>query len=394
MFSGTTDWHYIVLTRTSGVTRLWIDSVAASTSTTNAVAHNTVVAPEYFEIGDVEGGAISQGYGGPFRGYISNVAFYTHALSGASIAAHYDAAKGVPTNRVRPRITPGTGISDGDVLSVDSGTWDGVPDSGQPTGFAYNYQWERCDGATCTAISGATGTSYTATAADAGRSLRVTVTATGPTGTGTVPTRRTDVVAARPPVATDPPAVSGDATDFQTLSSTTGTWTGTAPIAYTRQWQRCDTSGASCADIAGATDSSYTLTSADVAATVRVVVTATNAAAAVSAASAVTAPVAGVAPSATSAPEVSGTARDGATLSASIGTWDGSTPIAYALQWQRCDAGGGACADVAGATDDDVHADGRRHRVGDPRGRQGHQHGQAPCRRAAPRPRRSTRRRR
>ena len=74
VFSGTTDWHYIVLTRTSGVTRLWIDSVAASTSTTNAVAHNTVVAPEYFEIGDVEGGAISQGYGGPFRGYISNVA--------------------------------------------------------------------------------------------------------------------------------------------------------------------------------------------------------------------------------------------------------------------------------------------------------------------------------
>ena len=93
---------------------------------------------------------------------------------------------------MRPRITPGTGISDGDVLSVDSGTWDGVPDSGQPTGFAYNYQWERCDGATCPAISGATGTSYTATAADAGRSLRVTVTATGPTGTGTVPTHRAE----------------------------------------------------------------------------------------------------------------------------------------------------------------------------------------------------------
>ena len=50
------------------------------------------------------------------------------------------------------------------------------------------------------------------------------------------------------------------------------------PLDYTYQWQRCDAAGTDCADIAGATDPTYTLTPHDVGATVRVVVTATNAA--------------------------------------------------------------------------------------------------------------------
>jgi hypothetical protein len=349
-FSSTTDWHYVVVTRTSGVTRVWVDGVASPQSTSGPVAHNTVVASEFFEIGAVEGGTPSRDFGGQFKGSISNVAFYTHALSATAIAAHYTAARGAPTDRVRPRITPNAGILDGDTMTVDSGTWEGVPDSRQPTGFTYNYQWERCDGSTCSAIAGATATTYTAGNADIGRSLRVTVTATGPTGTGTVPTRRTAVVAPRPPVNTDAPATSGDPTDFQTLSSTTGTWTGSTPITYTRQWQRCNAAGAACANISGATGNTYTLTSADVARTVRVVVTATNAAAAVSAPSAVTAPIAGVPPANTAAPAISGTAKDTVTLSATTGTWTGSTPRTYARQWQRCDTGGGACADIAGAT--------------------------------------------
>ena len=74
------------------------------------------------------------------------------------------------------------------------------------------------------------------------------------------------------------PTISGTAQDGQTLTASPGSWTGTQPITYAYQWRRCNTSGASCADIAGATGSSYLATSADVGSTMRVVVTATNSA--------------------------------------------------------------------------------------------------------------------
>ena len=64
--------------------------------------------------------------------------------------------------------------------------------------------------------------------------------------------------------------------DGATLTAGTGGWTGTEPITFTYQWQRCDADGANCEDIAGATDPTYTLTADDVGGTVRVIVTATN----------------------------------------------------------------------------------------------------------------------
>jgi hypothetical protein len=60
----------------------------------------------------------------------------------------------------------------GQVLTVDEGTWTGAPST-------FTYAWSRCDAATgtvCAPIAGATTKTYTVTAADAGSKLVVTVT--------------------------------------------------------------------------------------------------------------------------------------------------------------------------------------------------------------------------
>jgi len=54
-------------------------------------------------------------------------------------------------------------------------------------------------------------------------------------------------------------------------------------------------------------------------------------------------------PTAKSLPSVSGTAREGDTLTAAEGTWEKGNGLTYAYQWQRCDAAGVNCANIAGA---------------------------------------------
>ena len=98
-------------------------------------------------------------------------------------------------------------------------------------------------------------------------------------------------LAASPPVNTTAPSISGAALDEHTLTASPGAWSGDTPITYAYTWERCNTSGASCAAIAGATASAYTVTTSDAQHTLRVSVLASNDAGSASAVSAQTAVV-------------------------------------------------------------------------------------------------------
>lgn len=175
-------------------------------------------------------------------------------------------------------------------MVADAGKWSGPTKS-------YSFRWLRCDseGAACAPI-GVSQVRYVVIAADVGSTLRVTVIATNKRGSTAATSAPTPVVASRAsasgssssstttaaspiaPTNTSLPTISGATQLGQPLAASSGTWSGTQPIALAYQWFRCGSSGGSCGAIIGATTLSYTLVQADVGTTIRVAVTASNAA--------------------------------------------------------------------------------------------------------------------
>jgi hypothetical protein len=101
------------------------------------------------------------------------------------------------------------------------------------------------------------------------------------------------------PFARTLPAATGNAAVGDVLGFATGTWAGTPSFSY--QWRRCDASGASCADIPGATSGTYAPAEADVGSTLRLRVADTDALGTSTADSPPTAVVAGPPPNTTAA---------------------------------------------------------------------------------------------
>jgi parallel beta helix pectate lyase-like protein len=149
-----------------------------------------------------------------------------------------------------------------------------------------------------------------------------------------------------PPVDLLPPTVSGTAQAGQTLAADAGFWSGSEAAVYSYLWMRCDAAGANCAPISGATARTYVLSSADVGHTMRVSVRASNSVGSNSADSAPTSVVANAVnpPANTVSPSLTGTARDGSTLSVSTGTWTSAEPLTYTYRWSRCDNAAANCA--------------------------------------------------
>jgi hypothetical protein len=272
------------------------------------------------------------------------------ALSSGSAQALAQATP--PSNGSLPTISGSAAL--GQTLTASSGSW-----SGDPT-ITFGYQWRRCNssGASCSDIPGATGSTRTVDSDDVGFTLRVQVTATNGAGSGVAQSNATSVVtASSAPVNTAEPTVSGSAVQGQTLTGTTGSWAGATPITYSYQWVRCGTDGgasdgSNCPNVSGATGASYVLQSDDVGHRMRLRVTATNGGGAQTAASNATLTIAaapsGKAPKNAKEPTISGTAKQGQTLTANVGTWSGATPIGYAYQWLRCDRNGNNCIVLTG----------------------------------------------
>ena len=131
-------------------------------------------------------------------------------------------------------------------------------------------------GSGCASIAGADQRSYTLQSADVDQTVKARVTASNTVGSGQADAPLSSVVAGNIPANDVAPTVSGSAEVGKSLSTQTGSWSGSTPIAYGYQWQRCDAAGNACQDLSNATQAAYLLTAQDADMTMRVRVTATN----------------------------------------------------------------------------------------------------------------------
>ena len=194
----------------------------------------------------------------PKRILVAALAVVIFSVTGTAAAAP-------PENTTRPALTGAA--REGAALTASRGAWANAPTS-------YAYTWQRCatDGTACGVISGATKETYTLVAADVGRTVRVLVTAVNADGHDVAPSEPTDVIASKNgPKATARPTISGDTTVGGELTASNGTWTP-APASYGYQWQRCDTDGTNCLNVAGATGQTYGVRALDEGMRMRVLV--------------------------------------------------------------------------------------------------------------------------
>ena len=204
----------------------------------------------------------------------------TAVASGAIAAA--------PANTAPPTITGTPQV--GQTLTANNGTW-----TNSPTSFAY--QWLRCNpgGNACANVANGTQKTYTLVGADAGRTIRVRVTATNADGSASAESAQTapitPAVSTDGPRNTEPPTISGTPKVGETLTANEGSWTAN-PTSYSYQWQRCDADVATCSSVTGATGKTYGVRTADLGYRLRVAVTARNAKGSATASSAISAVVA------------------------------------------------------------------------------------------------------
>jgi Invasin, domain 3 len=234
--------------------------------------------------------SVGSSYGGTTSGW-------TSAPAGTST---YTAQSTWPVDSVTASLSPSSIEANGSSTSTATATVSsqGNPVAGDPVSFSSSDAGEKIGAVTAsngtytaTITSSKTAGTATITATDPAvqpdASAQATLTQTAPPAppptvtTTTSPVTTTTSPGTKPTSPGQPtrpsnktlPTISGSWVVGHTLSASKGTWSGTAPISYAYQWQRCKQR---CANIAGANRSSYKLGAADTGAKLQVVVTATN----------------------------------------------------------------------------------------------------------------------
>lgn len=263
-----------------------------------------------------------------------------------------------PTMSVAPTVS-GT-MHVGETATTAAGTWLGSP---TPT---LSYEWFRCPSSviiasgtsvlpvSCVAIPNATSASISIPADAAGSRLVSMVTATNSVSpSGVAKSSANTIVVTSRPANTVAPTLSGASTlanSVNKVSVSNGTWTGSpAPYSYTYAWYTCtsstvpsDTLTSGCSVIAAQTASSLVLRPAYAGLHIVARVTAKSTvnktgAGESSTFSASFGQVTSV-PTNSVLPTISGTAKDGFTLTANRGTWAGVETPTLTHIWYRCTA--------------------------------------------------------
>ena len=164
----------------------------------------------------------------------------------------------------------------GETLTVDTSA---IADEDGLDNVSYSYQWIANDGTNDAEIGGQTGSTYTLTDEDVGKSIKVRVSFTDDADhEETLTSEATGVVAAKPnSPATGASVITGTARVGQTLTVDTSAIAdedGLDNVSYSYQWIAND--GTNDAEIGGQTGSTYTLTDEDVGKSIKVRVSFTD----------------------------------------------------------------------------------------------------------------------
>ncbi len=359
-------WSYLTLTSDGEDLRLYVNGELVGTNPARAAR--------------LTNGSLRIGGQGSlshyFDGLIDEVRIYNRPLGAEEIAENMESAVIVSATK-SPEIWGRAMV--GESLSAVEGEWSSISTVDREVA------WMRCDasGESCEPIEGESSRSHEVTADDVGHTFRVKVTAKSEGFEDTAVSPPTDpVVVADAPEANgsplllnpldNPPAplvpgttisIDERPAGWYPFHASTFNWFGYTPSGVVLQWQRCDASGAACADIEGAELSTYYVTDADVGSTLRLVSSAENSQGSASTtsepSSVIHALAKPVAPSSPEAPEAwPQPPREKDTLTAPSQLWgNGSGELSQygvagrTYQWSRCDAEGGNCSAIPTAND-------------------------------------------
>lgn len=186
----------------------------------------------------------------------------TCAVTGTNVAGAATATtvgvtvpNSIPVNTITPNIsgTQATGF----IQTCTTGTWTGTAP------ITYSFAWFS-DGVAV----GTNSNQYTTVGGDSGHVITCVVTATNIAGSDTANSDQ-QPIAATAPANSVIPAISGSTPIGSTLTSTTGTWTGTQPITFAYQWKSAGVN-------VGSNQNTYVTQASDAGHAMTCAVTATN----------------------------------------------------------------------------------------------------------------------